>query len=375
MQHPVMTMDQTYNQFRAMLAISKASFRAILRSPSAIVFSLGFPLIFILVFGFIGGGGMSVSFALRNPKDSANFVVRSLLRIPILHLDSEKDSLSIREDLEKGRIAAEISIDSTKSPMGFTQYQIHTLTSSAGADKYPILRMALAQNIENIEERSVPPQYRLVSVDELPELKGRAYTMIDFILPGMLGFSLLSAGIFGVAFLFYNLRQMLVLKRFYATPINRRFIVLGEGISRVLFQLLTAVVIILMGHYIFHFTLIHGVQTFLEMIALSLMGLIIFMGFGFIVSSLSKNESSIPPFANLITMPQFLLGGTFFSTSAFPGWLQKVCEILPLKQLNDALRNIAFEGAHLTDCGKQIGILLLWGILVYAVAIKVFKWE
>ena len=51
------------------------------------------------------------------------------------------------------------------------------------------------------------------------------------------------------------------------------------------------------------------------------------------------------------------------------------CEILPLKQLNDAMRNVAFEGASLMDCGKQIGILLIWGVVIYVVAIKTFKWE
>jgi ABC-2 type transport system permease protein len=111
------------------------------------------------------------------------------------------------------------------------------------------------------------------------------------------------------------------------------------------------------------------------MLVLSGFGLIVFMGFGFIISSVAKSESTIPPFANLFTLPQFLLGGTFFSTEAFPGWLQRLCEILPLKQLNDAMRNVAFEGAHLTDCGKQLAILALWGLVTYAAAIKVFKWE
>jgi ABC-2 type transport system permease protein len=368
-------MPQQYNQLRAMLAITKGSLRAMLRNPSAVAFSIGFPLVFILVFGFINGGGPTVTFALANPADSSNYVIRGLLRSPVLRLATEADTASMRKDLEKGRIAAVLTIDSVKSAAGFTQYIVHMQTSSASGDKYPILKMGLAQTIQSIEEKAIPAQYKLLSVDELPMLPGRKYTMIDFILPGMLGFSLLSAAVFGVAFLFFNLRQQLVLKRFYATPIGKRYIVMGEGLSRVLFQLLTAVIIIGIGKLVFHFTLIHGWITFLEMLVLSLFGLIVFMGFGFIISSVSKSESTIPPFANVFTLPQFLLGGTFFSTQAFPGWLQKCCEILPLKQLNDAMRNVAFEGAHLTDCWKQLGILALWGVATYAVAVKVFKWE
>jgi ABC-2 type transport system permease protein len=376
-------MSQPYSQFRAMLAITRASLRAIFRSPSAVIFSLGFPLIFILVFGFIGGGGTSVSIALKNPSDSSNYIIRAL-EAGIVRIENkddkgnpltDQDSSFIKSQLTKGKIAAIVSIDSTISPAGFTQYKIKTQTSSASADQYPILKMALAQTIMVVEDRKIPAQFKMISVQELPELAGREYTMIDFILPGMLGFSLLSAAVFGVAFVFFNLRQTLVLKRFYATPINRRNIVFGEGLSRVLFQMLTSVVIILAGHFFFHFTLINGLLTFLEMMVLSFLGLVVFMGFGFIISSVAKNESSIPPFANIFTLPQFLLGGTFFSTQAFPKWLQGFCEVLPLKQLNDAMRNVAFEGASLMDCGKQIGILVLWGIVIYAVAIKTFKWE
>jgi ABC-2 type transport system permease protein len=376
-------MSQTYSQFRAMLAITRASLRAILRSPSAVIFSLGFPLVFILVFGFIGGGGTSVTVALRNPADSSNFIVHALQAgiVKIQKKDdrdnllSLKDSVFIEDQLIKGKIAAIISFDSSQSPAGFTRYKIKTQTSSAAADQYPILRMALAQTIQIIEDHKIPDQFKLISVEQLPDLPGREYTMIDFILPGMLGFSLLSAAVFGVAFVFFNLRQSLVLKRFYATPINRKNIVFGEALSRVCFQLMASVVIILVGHFFFHFTLVNGFVTFLEMLVLSFIGLLVFMGFGFIISSVAKNESSIPPFANIFTLPQFLLGGTFFSTSAFPKWLRNICEYLPLKQLNDAMRNVAFEGASLLDCSKQIGILAIWGVLIYVVAIKTFKWE
>jgi ABC-2 type transport system permease protein len=48
---------------------------------------------------------------------------------------------------------------------------------------------------------------------------------------------------------------------------------------------------------------------------------------------------------------------------------------LPLTYLNNGLRKIAFEGAHLTDCLTELGMLGLWGIIIYAVAVKLFKWE
>jgi ABC-2 type transport system permease protein len=367
--------QQSYNQLRAMLAITKGSFKAIMRNPSSVAFSIGFPLVFILVFGFIGSGGPSVSFALANRQDTANVIVRGLLKNPMMHLADEKDTTALRKDLERGRIAAVVTLDSTQSAAGFRQYIVHTQTSSASGDKYPILKLALAQTFEYAAEQRMPVQYRPIIIDELPRLPGREYMMIDFILPGMLGFSLLGAAVFGVAFVFFSLRQQLVLKRYFATPISKLYIIMGEGLARLIFQLLAAVIIIGIGRLVFHFTLIHGWLTFLEMIVLSLFGLIVFMGFGFIISSVARSESTIPPFANLVTLPQLLLGGTFFSTDAFPHWLARICEFLPLKQLNDAMRNVAFEGAHLTDCGKQLGILALWAIATYAVTIKVFKWE
>lgn len=105
------------------------------------------------------------------------------------------------------------------------------------------------------------------------------------------------------------------------------------------------------------------------------MGLIVFMGFGFIISGIAKSDSTIPPLANIITLPQFLLSGTFFSIEAFPSWLQPICKVLPLTYLNDAMRKVAFEGATLVDVCKQLGILGLWGVAVYFVATKTFKWE
>jgi ABC-2 type transport system permease protein len=199
--------------------------------------------------------------------------------------------------------------------------------------------------------------------------------MIDFYLPGMLGFSLIGSAIFGVSFLFFSLRETLVLKRMFASPVNKTSIVLGDGIGRILFNLCTATALILFGKFFYHFTLSDGILTFIEMMVLCTLALLVFMGFGYTISSIAKNQNVIPIYANLFMFPQYLLSGTFFPKSALPESVQWLINILPLTALNDALRKVSFEGAHLIDCGRQIGILVVWGIVVYTVAIKVFRWE
>ncbi len=345
-----------YNQFRAMLAITKASLHSIVRNPSAVVFNLVFPLIFIIVFGFISGGAFRIDIAVEKDSDVNNPVIQSL------------DEMY--SELEKGRVDAIIKVSKNESGVSV----INLMTTKASPERGAIFKMMLNEIINK--------QNLAIAKSEIPrtELKeevveGRKYSTIDFILPGQLGFSLLSAGVFGTAFIFISLRQTLVIKRFFATPINKAHIILGESLSRLIFSIFSSVIIILIGTFFFGFTLVNGFVTFINMIILSVIALIVFLGFGFVVSGIAKNESAVPPIANLITLPQFLLAGTFFPISNFPEWLQPVSRALPLTYLNEALRKISFEGASIFDVWYNILVLVIWGIIVYAIAVKVFKWE
>lgn len=358
-----------------MLAITRASFRAILRSPSAVVFSIFFPLIFILVFGFIGNsGGPSYRVVLGTGSDTSNAILDSLRAIKNVRLVSYDSQEDLYADLNKGRITGILTIIKEPSTASRTNYIVGFESTTASADKFSTFLPLLENVITKIDRTTFKDRPSIAQV--VPDIRQvREYRTIDFILPGQLGFSLMSASIFGVAFLFFSLRQQLVLKRFYATPIRRGYIVLGEGLSRVIFQLLTAVIIIGIGYFLFDFTLVNGWITFIEIMILSFIALLVFMGFGFIISGLAKSESTIPPLANIITLPQFLLAGTFFSIDVFPKWLQPISRAMPLTYFNDAMRKISFEGAHLSDCWLQILVLLGWGVVAYGVAIKVFKWE
>lgn len=362
-----------------MWAITIASLRAIRRSPSAIVFSFIFPFIFILVFGFIGNSGRLevYNLSVEPESDTSNQLYQSLSTSPSLKLLSFESEQALNKALQKGQVAGIINIRKNEHNSN-SPYTISLRSTTSSNNQWPQVRSIIISTITQIDNErfSGKPTYAKLQFDPAKDVTEiRKYKTIDFILPGQLGFSLMSAAVFGVAFMFFNLRSTMVLKRFFATPISRPYIILGESLSRVIFQMITAVVIILAGYFFFGFTLVNGFVTFIEMLAVSFIGLMVFMGFGFAISGLAKSDSSIPPLANLFTLPQFLLGGTFFSVSVFPEWLQPISRALPLTHLNSALRKIAFEGLHLWQIKFELAILLLWGVLAYTLATKLFKWE
>ncbi len=364
-----------YSNFRAGRALTRASLQAILRSPSAIVFGLAFPLIFILVFGTLGGGSrrFSATLSLDKRTDTLNPIYGALKGMDAITWKTYPDTAEQTKDLRKGNISAILNIQKAL-PGAAPMYKVHLRAASSEMAEVEQLQGV----IQGIIQRSDPvigQRMAAFAAVDVEQTVVREYKTIDFILPGQLGFSLLAGSVFGTAFVFFGLRQTLVLKRFFATPVRRGTIVISEGLARMTFQLLTAIVIIAIGHFAFGFTLIHGFRTFLALLGLSALAIMVFMGFGFVVSNLAKNESVIPAFANMITLPQFLLAGTFFSIDVFPKWLQPIAHALPLSHLNHAMRQVSFEGAGLAAIRWDILWMCGWGVVLYALASRIFKWE
>lgn len=360
-----------YNQAKALWAITVASFKAILSQPSSIFFSFLFPIIFILIFGAFGDRGPEpLKVAIAPGSNTTSSLYDSLKVNPLLKIVNYADTATLNSDLKKGKLASVINIIKDTAAK---RYKVLLLSSEAsGMGVYQIQKILDYQALKaELTDASIEREYQIV-----PQIiPGKKYRNIDFILPGMLGFSVLFATLFGIAFLFFNLREQLVLKRFYASPVKKLNIVVGIGVSRLFYQLINIIVLILFGHFLLKFTLVNGWLTVIEMLLLSLLMLFLLMGVGLIIASMAKNDTMIPLMINVFGFPQMLLSGTFFPIDVFPKWMQFFCELLPLTQFNNAMRKISFEGLHLYDCWKEIGILGIWMVVIYAVVVKVMKWQ
>ncbi|HEU4469828.1 MAG TPA: ABC transporter permease [Flavisolibacter sp.] len=366
-------MPQKYNQLRAMTAVIKASLIATFRSPQSVFFSLFFPIVLIWIFGSLGGNGRaSFQVAFEKNTDSLNQIYQVLRMTDVLNFvdDPKKD---INDELERGRIVAVIGI-TPSGTLDSGAYNVNLRTSSASQRDFPLLKSIVKNIVADIDSRKYPDRPTVATITE-SMVEGRKYRMIDFFLPGMIGFSLIGSAVFGIAFTLYSLKETLVLKRMYSTPIRRQYIILGESIAKVVFNMMTVIVLIAFGHYVYDFTLSEGWITFANMLILSFVALLVFMGFGFFVSSISKNQNVIPIYANLFMFPQYFLSGTFFPKTALPAFVQPIIKFLPLTAVNDAMRNVAFEGASLASCWEQLLILAVWGVLIYIITARVFRWD
>jgi ABC-2 type transport system permease protein len=362
-------MAQSYSQQRALLAIMKASFKSIFKSPSSTFFSLFFPIVLIVIFGSIGsGGGLSFNVAFADNSDTSNIIYNAVTHAAIFDVERGTKA-DIQDRLNKGRITAVLNIQKTDSG----KYELHIISTTASQRELQQLVNILNGMVNEVSIRN--QRIDKIANITVEQLEVRPYRRIDFYLPAMIGFSLIGSAVFGVAFLFFALRETLVLKRMYASPVTKTVIVIGESLGRIFFQLLIVIVLILFGTYVYHFTLANGFVTFLELLVLSALALVVFMGFGFFISSVAKNQNVIPIYANLFMFPQYFLSGTFFPKTILPSSIHWLIEALPLTALNDALRKVAFEGSHLNDCWKQIGILAIWGIVIHAFAVWAFRWE
>ncbi|WP_435226926.1 ABC transporter permease [Niabella hirudinis] len=331
-----------------------------------------FPIVFILIFGAFTNQTPAVKKVAIDPaSDTVGAFYDSLVKGGFMKVVSYTDTAIRNADLRKGKLDAVLFISKAKDISGNSTVLLKA--SEAGAAALPALAKAIDYTglRMQLSQAHIPKQYTI----QTQIVAGKKYRSIDFVLPGQLGFSVLFSTLFGIAFIFFNLREQLVLKRFYASPVKKLNILVGIGVSRLFFQLINVVVLILFGHFFLNFTLVHGALTFLEMLLLSVVMLFLLMGVGLVISSIAKNDTVIPLMINVFGFPQILLSGTFFSIDVFPKWMQHLCELLPLKQFNDAMRKLSFEGLHLYDCWKELGYLGIWILIVYFVVSKIMRWE
>lgn len=349
----------------------KYFFLAQTRNPATFAFGFLFPIVFISVFGFIGNNTPQLALGIPSGSDQNNPIVQTIKQQHYVKLE-EASQEQLENKIKQGNLAGIIEVQTRESDP--PQYQIDITTSQAN----PQATAGIQAYINGLADKT---NLKLAGVEnpsvtvKPTEISGRQARYIDFALPGMIGFSLLSTALFGTVFGLIYLKKALVLKRMFATPTRALTILLAQGGSRLIMAMLQTILILILGVVAFNFFLPHGFITFIELLLISTIGLVAFLGFGYFFAGLANDENSAGPLVNLVSLPQFLLSGTFFPTDSFPSWIQPIANNLPLSYFNMAIRKITTEGGDITQTLPYLLGLIVWGAIMYLLAARTFRWE
>jgi ABC-2 type transport system permease protein len=360
------------SQISVCLGLTRYALKASFRNKAGYVFSFIFPLVFVLVFGMLGSGRQSVKLAIANDLSHDNPVYVALTRVAsqpgaVVELVAGPEA-DLRGQLARGRVAAILA------PVPGDPGNVTLVTSNGNPQGKAAAAVLLHGVLSEMNLRAAgitEPTFKL----RTQEISGKQFRYIDFILPGQIGFSMLSLATFGIAFTFTTLRKTLVLKRMMATTVRPLTFVISQGLTRSFQAMIQTTLIIVIGIVLFRFTLAHGWATFGQMLVLSFIGILVFLAFGILISNAARDEQTLPVVLNLFNLPQMLLAGVFFPIDGMPGWVQLIGNNLPLAYLNTSLRKVALEGASLPDVWPYLAGMSVWAIAAYVFAARTFRTE
>ena len=348
--------------------------RAYARDRTALFFGFFFPLLFMVLFGVLNfGGSVRVDLAVVDEaknEQSASFI-STLQKIETLRIttgarDAELAKLSAGDRDLVLVIPSDFRIAPARPG---TSVPTLTLYESSAQPEAGAVGRAILGSVVNELSFAVTQTAPVVSLKR-EEVTGRNLKYVDFLTPGIVGMTIMQLGISSVAFAFVADRQRGVIRRIMATPIPRRSYMAAHVLQRLILAVVQVLILLAVAVFAFKVTVVGGLGSLL---LVAVLGAVVFLNLGFAVTGLLTTENQAAVATQIVTLPQMFLSGVFFSRDAVPAFLRPIADYLPLTFLNDALRDIATTGATLADVSGQILGLVVWAVVSFIAAYRLFR--
>ncbi len=339
----------------ALFQLCLARLRDLLRMPEALFWVFVFPVLLTLVLGF--------AFRSSGPAD-----------VPVAVLEGE-GATAIFEDLDG---ADELTVtrldeDEARRQLRGGQVDVVVIPGEPWSYWFDPTRPESRQARLLVDDRLQRSAGRTdVVVAGKREMKETGSRYIDFLVPGLLGMNLMGTGMWGIGFNIVQTRSQHLLRRLIATPMRRSDYLFAQILGRLVFLVPEVALLVGFAYFVFDVPLRGSI---VALSSVCLLGATTFAGLGLLVAARPRTIEGVSGLMNLVMMPMWLGSGVFFSTGRFPDVVQPFVQALPLTALNDALRALMLDGASLLSVAGELGIVAAWGLVSFAVALAVFRWD
>ncbi len=312
--------------FRALL-ISES--RILLRDRTALFFTLAFPLIFILIFGFLMGdiGDVSQSTlgvfiapdADRDRLDETIAAAGSTGIEPFESLDSMREAVTDRR------------IDFALSWDGDSLLFLYDANRVQENFAFQQVAAGLATDF-NLRRQGATSA---ISVEPIDVGEVASTGWFNLVLPGILAFSVLSSGLSAVSGHVTAMKERKILDRLIVTPMPPVALLAAIVVVRLVIVFISTLITLFVGVLVFGLRYDVSWLRYTVFVACATVGT---MGIGTIIALVVRRPSSASNIANALAMVMMFLAGIYFPIEFMPAFLRVISNGLPLTHMANAMR-------------------------------------
>jgi len=312
-------------------ALLRAEGLVFLRDKASLTFTFLFPLLFVVIFGYLMGGvgtasGAKLGLAVSPGVDGTRLEA-AIAELGIAALSQFESTATLQEAV------ADRDVDFGAAWDGTTLSFVYDVRRTQENFTFEELGRGIAARFD------LANQGRRPLLDVVPEIDGGEPTADWFalVVPGVLAFSILSAGLFAVAGHITSMKQRRLLERLVVTPMRPVALLaavvtvrLAVVFASTLVTLATAVALFRVPFHIDWF----GYSVFLIAATVGTMGL------GTLLTLAVRQPSSASSLANILSMLMMFLAGIYFPIEIMPAFLRSLSQVLPLRHMADVMRYV-----------------------------------
>lgn len=195
---------------------------------------------------------------------------------------------------------------------------------------------------------------------------------MQFFVPGVVGFSVLSACYTGLGMRVPLLRDAGVLKRMRGTPLPAWTYVIAITFASAFVAFVLAGLILAIGFVVFgvemHASAVPGFLLFLVLGATCMCAL------GLAIASVIPTAEAAAPIVQFSIWPVLFISGVFFPLDNAPAWLDTLAAVFPVRPMTDGLQR-AFDPSVSSFDAAGLAVLVAWTLAAATVAIRRFRWD
>ncbi len=326
---------------RAFRTLLVSELRIFSRDRMAMFFTLLFPLIYILIFGFLMG--------------DIGDVDQASLGILLVSQGDASQSAAARRDASLLRQTIE---DAGAMHLTFfeSQVELETAISDRNIDfglVWDGIALHFFYDANRIQEnfafeqvsRGITTEFNLrrqnvtrsLPIEEISVGEIQSIGWYNLVLPGILAFTILSAGLFAVSGHLTSMKERNILDRLIVTPM--RPIALLSAIIMIRMAIVFVSTLITLGVGIAVFGLQYNVN-WLRHVIFVICATLGTMGMGTIIALLVRRPSSASSLANVLAMVMMFFAGIYFPVEFMPAFMRTISKGLPLTHMANAMRYV-----------------------------------